>query len=75
MKRKWLEMRYNKDCGYWYVVDDGQTTFLFEGEWFDLRISEERSYLCRLQYAKQWILIMGDMLLNLRKQEVYKVEI
>jgi hypothetical protein len=75
MKRQWLDMRYNRNCGYWFVMEEGQTSFMFHGEWFDLYITEERSIPCRLEYSKRWILIMGSLRLHLRTQDVYKVEV
>lgn len=75
MKRKWLEMRYNKDAGFWFGEEEGQTSFLFAGEWFDLYITEIRSFPCRLEYSKRWILVLGKLRLYLRIQDVYKIEV
>ena len=75
MKRKRLEMRYNKDAGFWFVEEEGQTSFLFAGEWFDLYITENRSFPCWLEYSKRWSLVMGKLRLHLRTQDVYKTEV
>lgn len=75
MKRKWLEMRYNKDVNFWFVVEEGQTSFIFAGEWFDLYITDDRSFPCRLEYSKRWILVLGKSRLYLRIQDVYKIEV
>jgi hypothetical protein len=75
MKRKWSDMRYNRNLGHCFIVEEGQVSLIFSGEWFDLYVSEERSFSCRLEYAKRWTLIMGSMRFNLRTQDVYKIEI
>lgn len=56
MKRQWLDMQYNRDSGYWFMIENGQVSVVFSGECFDLYIAEDRSFPCQLEYAKQWIL-------------------
>ncbi len=75
MKHQWLEMRYNRDVGFWVMNDHGQDSLLYENEWFNLYITEEKSCPCRLEFHKQWVLIMGSLRLQLRKQDRYKVEV
>jgi hypothetical protein len=75
MKKKWSDMRYNRNLGYWFIVEEGQVSLIFSGEGFALYVSEERSFPCRLEYAKRWTLIMGSMRFNLRTQDVYKIEV
>ncbi len=75
MKRQWAEMRYNQDIGQWFIMEEGQASLVFCGEWFEIYISEEHSFPCRLEYAKRWILVMGSMRLYLRTQDVYKIAV
>lgn len=75
MKRQWSDLRYNRELGFWFIVEGGQMSMIFSGEWFDLYISEDRSFPCRLEFVKRWILIMGSMRLYLRTQDVYKIEV
>lgn len=75
MKRLWLEMRYDRELGCWFIMEDGQMSLMFSGEWFDLYITEDRSFPCQLEYSKRWILKMGTLRLLLRTQEVYKIEV
>lgn len=75
MNRKWMDMRYNRDMGCWFIIEDGQMSVIWNGEWFDLYITEHLSYPCQLEFKKRWVLKMGSMRLHLRTQDVYKIEV
>lgn len=74
MNRQWLEMRYNRDIDSWVVMEDGQITLMLSGEWFDLYITEEKSYPCQLEFSKKWLIKMGSLCFQLRPQDTYKIE-
>lgn len=73
MKSEWLDMQYNKDVEHWFIVEDGQVRFIFNDEWFELYISEECSYPCRLQYLNTCDHIKGRLRVQLRTNYVYKI--
>jgi hypothetical protein len=75
MKRRWSEMRYHRDIGCWFIMEGDQMNIIWGGEWFDLYITENKSYPCQLEFKKRWVLKMGSMRLHLRTQDVYKIEV
>ncbi len=75
MNPKWIDMQYNKDVGCWFIIEEGQARFIFNDEWFDLYISEDRSYPCRLQYLNTCDYLNGSLRVHLRTQDAYKIEV
>jgi hypothetical protein len=69
-------MKYDREVGYWVVVLDGKEYGMHCGEWFDLFLSDTQSAPCRLEWDQNWyVVMMKNVRLNLRKQEIYKIEV
>jgi hypothetical protein len=73
-KMEWSDMNFNLEPGSWFVVLEGGKYMLHCREWFDLCLSETRSIAFRLEFARYWYVIMGNVRLNLRSQDTYKIE-
>lgn len=77
MKRQWSDMTYDRELECWFVHIDGRACMMHCGEWFDLWVGEKQSLPCRLELARQWYVIIGtgQVRLNLRTKDTYKVEV
>ena len=74
MKRQWSNMTYDSDQNRWTVDAGGMRYGLHCGECFDLSIASLR-IPSRIEYDRQWYLIMPGARFNLRIRDSYKVEI
>jgi hypothetical protein len=75
MKSEWLDMQYNKDIDSWFIIEEGQARFILNGEWFDLYISEDRSFLCRIQYLNTCDHLKENQRIQVRTHDAYKIEV
>lgn len=74
--RHWADMKYDREVGYWVVVLDEKEYGMHCGEWFDLFLSDTLSAPCRLEWDRNWYVVMlKNVRFNLRKQETYRIEL
>lgn len=67
-------MFYNQAEDRWLVDRRGRLYGLHCGESFDLVIGDDQ-IPCRLELDRHWYVIMQEVRMNLRPQDIYKVNI
>ena len=74
MKRTWFQMTYDKAGDRW-VVDAGNDLLeLHCGNFLEIRIGD-RGVPCRIEFDRDWYVVMQEARFYLRKKDTYQVEV